>query len=555
MKNVKRFLSALTAIVLAATCLTACDTSKAPSSDSPDSPSSAANAQLNEAGQYIGEPQAATYPLSSEKKTLTVYTRDATSGVVGNWSNIKAFQAAAEKLGIELEFIHPAVGSEADQFNLMIASQKLPDIIMWDFTSTPMGLEELVNSGTVIDMDNYIRQYAPNYLKVLGNSEEYQREAIANNGHYLALYGFSEKLPISGGPTLRGDMLKKYNLAVPVTVDDWTNVMTTLKEKDPVVKYPLTAGKGRDGSVWFDLILPAYKTAQSFCLDDKSGDVVFGPASENYKSYLTKLNEWYDLGLIDPEFMSNDSKNMNAKLADGTCVAGSLQLNYHIANISKTARTTNPTFEFEGATWPVLNKGDDAAFPIPSGIYYSGGQAAVTSNCKDPAHAVQVLDFFYSQEGNDLLSFGIEGESYITNADGSKTFTDNIMKNADGKIPSEAILEYAIPTYGFCDIIQSSVHEQMTTTLPEQGVAHERWFDATSGVNMPRLTVAAEVQSDYNMMMNDINTYVQEMYIKFITGQSNIEADWDKYVSTLNGMDLEAATKHMSDAYALYKAR
>lgn len=559
MKKAKRTLALLLAGTLLASCLVGCGanaaTPAASTSGGAAASSSTDKAAYNEAGQYIGEPVQANYPLSTEKKTLKIYMRDASNGVVGSWNKIEAFQVAAEKLGVELEFIHPTVGSEADQFNLMIASNEYPDIILWDFTSTPMGLAELVNSGVLVDMDNYIRQYAPNYLALLESREEFQKAAVADNGHYLAIFSFSEGLPISGGPTLRGDMLEKHNLDVPVTVDDWTQVMTALKEKDEAVKYPLTAGKGRDGSVWFDLILPAYKTAQGFCKDEQADNVIYGPADENFKNYLAKLNEWYESGLIDPEFMANDSKNMNAKLADGTCVAGSLQLNYHIANITKTARETNAEFEFEGATWPVLSAGDKPSFPIPGGIYYSGSQIAVTSACEDPALATQMLDYFYSAEGEDLLCWGIEGKSYTTAADGKKTFSDDIMNNKDGKSPQEAILQYAIPTYNFANMIMLEPYSAMVTTLPEQAVARERWLDADSGINLPKLTVAAEEQSDYNMIMNEVGTYVQEMYIKFITGQANLDSDWDSYVNTLNGMGLETATKYMQTAYDAYKAR
>lgn len=72
---------------------------------------------------------------------------------------------------------------------------------------------------------------------------------------------------------------------------------------------------------------------------------------------------------------------------------------------------------------------------------------------------------------------------------------------------------------------------------------------------MPRVTVAADVQSDYSMLMNDIDTYVQEMYVKFISGQASLDTDWESYVNTLNGMGLETATQYMADAYAKYQQR
>ena len=165
------------------------------------------------------------------------------------------------------------------------------------------------------------------------------------------------------------------------------------------------------------------------------------------------------------------------------------------------------------------------------------------------------IDFFYSEEGQLLLGWGIEGESYTVNDDGTKQYTDTIMNNPDGKTPAQAILEFSIPMYGFCNQIREDSYVPMVTTLPEQAVARERWLDADWGVNIPRLNVAADVQSDYTMLMNDITTYVQEMYIQFITGQASLDTDWESYVNGLNGMGLETATQYMADAYVLYQQR
>ena len=487
---------------------------------------------------------------------LTVYKRDSSNGAIADYNEIAGYKAAFARLGVNVEFILPAVGSEADQFNLMIASGKYPDIIMWDYSSTPMSLSEMVDSGVLIDMDSYIRQYAPNYLKVLEENERYAKEATADNGHLQAIYSLSgSRLPISGGPAIRADLLEKYGLETPVTVDDWTTVMTTLKEKDSDIKYPLTNGKNRDGSVWFDSFMSPYKTSNTFCLDE-NGQVVFGPATDNFKKYLTQLHAWYEDGLIDPEFMSNDSTAMNAKLTDGRSVcAPNMQLSYHIGNITKAARETNPDFEFVGCQWPVLNEGDEPAITMATGLRYSGAQAAITSSCKDPVLATKFLDYFFSEEGENYLCWGIEGESYEIDENGKKHFTDIVMNNPDGKTPQEAILAWAHPQYGFSNVQMSEPYEEIITTLPEQKVARETWMNAGTGVTLPRLSLPAEVQSNYTMLMNDINTYVQEMYVRFITGQADIESEWETYINTINGMGVETATQYMADAYANYQQR
>lgn len=550
MKKCKRILSLLLAALMILS-LAACGGTEEPanSGNSAESNASGSNASDNE----NITPQEASYPLTTEKKTLSVYIRDNSSGVIGNYGRVAAFQAAAEKLGVELEFIHPTTGGEADQFNLMIGSGKYPDIIVWDFSTAAMGLSELIDSGVLIDMDGLIRQYAPNYLKVLERNPSYPKEVRSDEGKYQAFYTFTVSIPLSTGPVFREDLLAKYDLELPETVDEWTNVLTTLKEKDPNVSYPLTASKSYTGEVWFRELLPAYNTRTEFCLDE-NGQVVYGPATENFKAYLAKLAEWYQAGLIDPEFMSNDSKALNAKIADGTSVVATMAINSGIRNITANARPSNPDFKLAGVAWPVLNAGDASSYVLEGGIAHTGVQAAITSDCADPVLATQVLDYFYSEEGSDLLSWGIEGESY-TVENGVKSFTDKIMNSPDGKPASEAILDYALPVYGFVNAMDNDAYIQLNITLPEQGEARNLWQSLDPGVNLPKLTVAPESASEYRMILNEVKTYVQEMYIKFITGQASLDSDWDTYLNTLNGMDLPYATECMAKAYEAFENR
>lgn len=550
MKKGKRILSLLLATLMILSLAACGGTGDTTSSGSPEGNNTSAP---DVSGNEDVTPQEATYPLTTEKKTLSVYIRDNSSGVIGDYGRVAAFQAAAERLGVELEFVHPTTGGEADQFNLMIGSGKYPDIIVWEFSTAAMGLSELIDSGILIDMDGLIRQYAPNYLKVLERDPSYPKEVRSDEGKYQAFYTFNVSIPLSSGPVFREDLLAKYGLELPKTVDEWTNVMTTLKEKDPNVSYPLTASKSYVGEVWFRELLPAYNTRTEFCLGD-NGQVVYGPATENFKAYLAKLAEWYNAGLIDPEFISNDNKALNAKIADGTSAVATMAIGSGIRSITENTRPNNPDFKLTGVAWPVLNAGDTSSYVLEGGVAHTSVQAAITSSCADPVLATQVLDYFYSEEGGNLISWGIEGESY-TVENGKKTFTDKIMNSPDGRSASEAILDYALPVYGFVNAMDNDAYIQMNITLPEQGEARTLWQSLDSGANLPKLVVAQEDADEYRMILNEVKTYVQEMYIKFITGQANLDSDWDTYMNTLNGMDLPYATECMQKAYNAYQNR
>ena len=60
---------------------------------------------------------------------------------------------------------------------------------------------------------------------------------------------------------------------------------------------------------------------------------------------------------------------------------------------------------------------------------YPGVGWSISSQCKDPVTVIKFMDFFFTEEGSDLMNWGIEGETYVVNADGTKSYTDTVMKS------------------------------------------------------------------------------------------------------------------------------
>jgi putative aldouronate transport system substrate-binding protein len=59
----------------------------------------------------------------------------------------------------------------------------------------------------------------------------------------------------------------------------------------------------------------------------------------------------------------------------------------------------------------------------------------ITKQCKDPAKAIQIFTYLLDEEGQMLMNYGIEGETYTKNADGTVQFTPEVkelqQKDAD----------------------------------------------------------------------------------------------------------------------------
>lgn len=68
------------------------------------------------------------------------------------------------------------------------------------------------------------------------------------------------------------------------------------------------------------------------------------------------------------------------------------------------------------------------------------------------------------------------------------------------------------------------------------------------------VTISAEETDEYASIYNDIKTYVDEMFIKFVNGDEPIE-NFDKYVAQLKTFGLDKVIKMKQSALERYNSR
>ena len=138
-------------------------------------------------------------------------------------------KALKERTGIDVEYIHP---DSDEQFNLMLASGDLPDIIQTNWvTDYPGGPEKAIQEKQIITFDEMMEEYAPNLTKYLKEHPEIDKLVTTNDGkHYMFPFiRGDEYLLISHGPVVRKDWLDDLGMEVPETMDDWYNMLKEFK--------------------------------------------------------------------------------------------------------------------------------------------------------------------------------------------------------------------------------------------------------------------------------------------------------------------------------------
>ncbi|MDR1599628.1 MAG: hypothetical protein LBS11_07140 [Oscillospiraceae bacterium] len=87
-----------------------------------------------------------------------------------------------EITGVDLEFLHPAVGQINEQFNLLVASRELPDVMEKDWNNYPGGIQKAVDDDVIVELNDIIGQYAPNYSAFFSEQPDLAKQIATDDG-------------------------------------------------------------------------------------------------------------------------------------------------------------------------------------------------------------------------------------------------------------------------------------------------------------------------------------------------------------------------------------
>lgn len=497
--------------------------------------------------------EAFTYPMDNVSLTYFGELTPGISQVVTNLSETPFAKALTERTGVTIAYEHPLAGQAGEQFTLMVAAGDLTDIIDHNIIGAyPGGPEKAIDDGVILDLTDLLPKYAPNLWKYYQENPEVAKFARTDTGRY---YSFPfirghESLMVFFGPVVNGQWLKDLGLEYPETMDDWTNMLRRFKNEKGATA-PLTYEPSllnRENAPF----IGAYGITRGF-YRDKEGNVQFGSIQPGYLEFLTTFNQWYSEGLLDVDIDSMNREQVAAKLTTGQSGASfgfaASRLGAWLAAVED-----NPDIDFVGTKYPVVNRGDIPMFtqkdyPIQSGM----GHAHISTKAKDVEAAMRFLDYGYSEEGNLLFNFGIEGVSYDMK-DGYPTYSERILNNPDMTVV-EALGIHARASYNGPFVQRKEYFEQYGFTYPQQEEANALWqISDVDKYQMPPVTPTPEESEELAMIMNEINTYRDEMQVKFIMGIESLD-NYDTYVSNIKSMGIERAIEIYTAALERFNNR
>jgi putative aldouronate transport system substrate-binding protein len=228
-----------------------------------------------------------------------------------------------------------------------------------------------------------------------------------------------------------------------------------------------------------------------------------------------------------------------------------MNVGYGIGTYTTAVTQVNPNFKLVGAPYPSLESGGKSIGQMdPS---FAGRGAAISGEAKNPEQIVKWLDYAYGSAGNLLYNFGTENVTYKME-NGNPKLTDFVTNNPEKLTLAQALTKYTHGTFSGPFVYDKRLAEQYTIVMPEQKQAAATWAKADHAKLIPLVSQTAEESTKLASLLNDINTYYQEMFNKFVMGVEPL-SNFDKFVETIKKMGIEEVIKIKQAALDRYNKR
>lgn len=555
MKNAKKLVALLLSLALVLS-LGACGGNGGSSTSSEASPSSTTE-ESGAAAESGDESQAETaetgefqLPIVDEPTTLSYFVADDSNAAImtTDWNDNEFYQEMERRTGVHLEFEMVSSADYQTNFNLMIASGNLADMIYVGASYYAEGVDAAIDDGYFLDLTDLVDEYMPNYEKIRTSDIQYELLSTTDSGRLGAVYELRQS---KQGPWLglwiRQDWLDDLNLDTPVTFDDYHEVLTAFKNEKGATAPLILNFSGSDGE--FGTMSGGLNVLNSWQLDE-TGKVNFGPYMDAWKEYVTIMHQWYTEGLIDPDFMATDERTADmAKVVTGA--SGLFAALYTMPSVYEAA-SEDPNMDLAPVNPPVMNEGDEGHIRLRDS--YTSGNTAISADSENWEVALRWLDYLYTEEGALLANYGVEGDTFEFDENGEPVFTDKILNNENGWTMTQTVASYLCPSAG---IANWSDWTRELAGVPEKDQAcYDVWSEFSDDWRLPSsVTLTQDESTERAALYADISTIVKEQTAQFISGALDIESNWDAYISALEASGMERAIEITQAAYDRYLAR
>ncbi len=428
-----------------------------------------------------------------------------------------------EKLNVDIDTITVPWNGWADRLNTMIASGSVPDIFVGYGIMDVPGYTKWINDGVLLPISDYVDDNYPNLESYL---ERWGEQKI--NGK---LYSIPVESYVDHVLWIRSDWLEEVNMSPPETIEDFYNVAVAFKERYDV--YPFSSSAPHTaGLFWMNMFFYAYGSSWNDWDELTDGSYIPSWISDGAKEAVLFMKRLYDEGLLDPDFVTNSDSIKKEKFMTGKI---GMMMHGEYELINNTIQEVNPEAEF--ILLPPV-KGPDGQGMWGLNGYFSAVMINADISEKKRSKVLDLLDYLYSNEGMELIHYGIDGIHYKINNDVRVSLIEN--SNNKNMINLMDVSSYTklrlLRALEWRWIPEWNPNYETMRNIIEIGKTYSR------PEKFPY--IITETKKELGQQLQD---FINTEYIKLITQSKDFENDWNNFVERYKELGGSKLINEMND--------
>ena len=425
--------------------------------------------------------------------------------------------------------------------SLLIGSGEATDII----SSTYAGTEtQFVSGGAILPVSDYF-DYMPNFQQKIedwGLEEDLQNRR-QEDGKIYHLPGLREVPDVQYSVVIREDLWEKAGITEdPATWDEYLEQLEQVKEANPELDYAMS-DRWTDATPLGSLLsvmAPNYDTAAGWgyantWYDEEAGEYVFTGTSDEYKELVADAAALVEAGVLDPEITQSDDQAVQKFISGkSAAISGNTQV------IAEYRQKFADSGQGDVPIRLISIPGGPAGDNLPSGRFTSG--ILISSEAAEKPYFKALLQFvdwlYYSDEGLEFAQWGVEGETFTREADGTRKLMDDIAwSSINAGAPKLLNADYGYSNGVF--LLANGSSEELVLSMMTDEIAEWTAQQLEKKEQLPTAPAPLlnEIELEQtSLLQTQLTDAVHAATASIITGQRSVEDDWDAYVTELEGL-------------------
>ena len=518
--------------------------------------------------------------ISEEKIPITIAGQTDTTL---DYKNTFVTKWVEDHLGFDFTFTMYSKDVIATQFTLMLADNTLPDLII-DFDWNKSEINTYGEEGYFLDMSQYL-DVMPNFNAFCETHPDFAAYTRTADGK---IYSVNRCRDTVASRQLSQNWISKAWLErvgkeAPSTLDELYELLTAFKQQDangngdPDDEIPMALtmdGQSGQRMEWMlKTAFGIYSVNHNYQLGvDESGKVYLAETTENWKDYLRFMHKLYAEKLLDNECFIMTTAEYRAK------ASSDLLGFYSDWSGLKTAIGANEDRVYQDyqIISYLANNYDGLNRITLYPNYTANARIMISADTQYPEELCRLVDFMFNPEAIVIVNDGIEGETYDVVIDEYGNETHDFKPywepmKADYETQSQWVKQYLVPGKFFNMVVWEASYTYADRASDEE---LDAWISAENPPSyiaraiyerdirradqlvdaFPFLVYTNEEADAKSTLATDITTYLQTMKAQFITGEADLDADWDAFQNQLRTMGLEQLLAIEQGAYDRYAA-